>query len=336
MPDLTRNEVAMTKGYQYAPRVDFGRRLEPSGVLHGAGQSPEAFRAYFQATGLTKPVLYMTYVGLNSDMEAYFAALKRELAEYEPYQLMPQIGLLMTGVEKNPEDQQEHTPERHYEDSVASGLFDGQIELFCRGLAQLKRRVFVRIGFEFNGPWFGYAPEPYKAAWIRIVTAMRGHSLDDVAAVWCYCPLPGEREQPWGKDRDYSPYYPGDQYVDWWAIDLFSVEDFTCDNTVAFMWDAASSRFPVMIGESTPRWVGGVVGGEATWRRWFVPYFDFIRAYANVKAFCYIDWNWTNYPVWQDWGDARIEQNQTILEHYCAELAKPLYIHATGRDRQQE
>ena len=83
-----------------------------------------------------------------------------------------------------------------------------------------------------------------------------------------------------------------------------------------------------MIGESTPRGVG-VHGGEQAWTQWFVPYFSLIRSQSCVKAFCYISWDWSQYPVWSDWGDARIWANQIVLGHYQRELADPLYQHAT-------
>lgn len=314
----------------FAKRFDFGRRLEPPGsqVLHGAGQSPDAFLEYFGAVGANKPKLYMTYTELRANLPMYFERLTSELAACESYHLIPQLGLLMTGVADDPHNQQEHQPERHYEEAVAAGKLDSYIEQLCDGLKGLNRSVYLRIGFEFNGPWFGYQPDEYRAAWIRIVQALRQAGLENVAAVWCYCPLPAVGEQPWGKDRDYEPYYPGDESVDWWAIDLFSADDFSIRNTQWFMEDARKRGFPVMIGESTPRWAGGVQGGAATWERWFVPYFNFIRSHPTVKAFCYINWDWTQYPVWSDWGDARIQMNEIILKSYRQELAHEWYAHA--------
>jgi len=312
----------------YVPRLNFGRRLEPIGdvVLHGAGQSPEAFRQYFGAIGERKPALSMTYVDLRDDLSAYFQSLDQELDQYLPWSVVPQIGLIMTGGADT-----DHHPEQHYEHDVAAGRYDDQIETFCAGLRRLNRPAYVRIGFEFNGSWFGYQPEPYKAAWVRIVSALRRHALDDVAAVWCYYPLPSQREHPAGVDRDYVAYYPGDEHVDWWAIDLFDAGPYTSDNALAFLADARSRGYPVMIGESTPRWVGGVQGGEATWNAWFVPYFDFIRTQPAVKAFCYISWDWTEYPIWQVWGEARMWANPIVLERYQRELADPLFCHAPIR-----
>jgi hypothetical protein len=314
----------------HLPRLDGERRLEPGGdvVLHGAGQSPEAFKAYFEALGEYKPLLYMSYVTLKDRMPVYFQWLKEQLDEYLPYELIPQIGLHLAG------DALDEQAVPHYEQEGADGQLDAQIHALSEGLRLLQRPAYIRIGFEFNGPWNGYEPQAYKAAWRRIVSTFRTSGLDQVAAVWCYCPLPSSREHPHGRDRDYLAYYPGDDCVDWWSIDLFSVEDFRLDNTQAFLQDAQQHGFPVMIGESTPRWVGGVQAGEETWRSWFAPYFTFIHAWPAIKAFCYISWNWAEYPLWADWGDARIWINEAILQRYRQELADPVYRHAPIAQRE--
>lgn len=84
-----------------------------------------------------------------------------------------------------------------------------------RSKKALGRPAFVRIGYEFNGRWNGYVPETYIPAWRRVVAAMRAHRLDDVAAVWCYAS--DIRNLP-----DLMDWYPGDEWVDWWSIDLLA------------------------------------------------------------------------------------------------------------------
>lgn len=293
----------------------FGRRLEPRRhcILHGAGQSPDAFAEYFEAVGPTKPMIYMTYVALKADQRGYFERLQRELGKY-PVFLVPQIGLGMTRGGK---------PELHYEHEVAEGKWDANIDAFCKGLRQLGRPAFVRIGYEFNGQWNGYRPETYRKAWIRIVKAFRRHGLEDVAAAWCYA--------PGSKDKQYMKYYPGDEHVDWWSIDLFSPGLLTANNTVAFMNDAQSHGFPVIVGESTPRRVG-VLKGEESWRKWYAIYFDFMRRFPHTKAFCYINWEWARYPRWKNWGDARIQANEVVLEKWRKQMSREVYFHGASED----
>jgi len=301
---------------EWAKRGDYGRRLEPKGdrVLHGAGQSDPEFRRYYDLMGGAKPLIYMTYVSLKpypgrGDASRFFARLAEQLAQYGDTFLIPQIGLSMT---------RDGSPQEHYEQDVAAGKYDAEIETFCQGLRALKRPAFVRIGYEFNGGWNGYRPETYKAAWIRIVAALRKHNLDDVATVWCYHPSDGK--------KTYPPYYPGDQYVDWWGIDLFTPSHFAMDDAVAFVEEADARGLPVMIGESTPRGVG-VLDGAKSWEAWFARYLDFIRRHRSVKAFCYISWDWANYARWKTWGNGRIGDNPVVLDRWRREMADPHYLH---------
>ena len=61
-----------------------------------------------------------------------------------------------------------------YEQDVAAGLHDEQIENLVKSLRVYGRPVFLRIGYEFNGQWNGYEPEEsFVSAWRRIVDAVR-------------------------------------------------------------------------------------------------------------------------------------------------------------------
>ncbi|HEX2955106.1 MAG TPA: hypothetical protein VHR47_14155, partial [Bacillota bacterium] len=171
----------------------------------------------------------------------------------------------------------------------------------------------------FNGTsWNGYEAETYKPAFIRIVKAIRAHHLE-AATIWCAAlPL-----------RNYMDFYPGDEYVDWWGIDLFLPSELKSQETFSFLGNADLHGKPVIIGESTPRSVG-VGGGQGSWNRWFKPYFNLIRSSRVIKAFCYINWNWANYPQWSDWGDARLETKPVVADNYCNEMRLPLYFHGTS------
>ncbi len=295
-----------------APReVNFGRRLEPVGrqVIHGAGQSTHDFDAYFKAIGEHKPIIYMTYIGVGKKKMAteLTEKLKPVLDEKSVF-LIPQIGLSLGDVEK-----------------VLQGEHDESINAFCETLATFNRPAFVRIGYEFNGEWNDMAPGPYVQAWKRIVTAMRKHKLDQVATVWCYAPD--------GKAKNFMDYYPGDDWVDWWSIDVFDRRHYDATDTREFMAQALEHRFPVMIGESTPRRVG-VLDGQRSWYRWYAGYFQFIRNHPHLKAFCYISSDWQiehkDLQGLSKWGDTRIGENQEVLQRFQKELSDPLYLHGSN------
>ena len=84
-----------------------------------------------------------------------------------------------------------------------------------------------------------------------------------------------------------------------------------------------------MIAESTPR-RHPVTEGAKVVDGWYKPYFELMRKFPQIKAFCYINWDWRKYPQWADWGDARIQDDPTVLAFYRREVGNPLYRSAAG------
>lgn len=299
-----------------APRVDFHARFEPhSGVITGAGQvDPHDVKEYSRALqGRANPVIFMDYVDVHTaDLPGFFADLQRKLDSLGWY-AVPQIGLGMDDDKGHP-----------YDARVAAGEYDARIEQIALLLKQVNRPVFLRIGYEFHGSWNGYTPESYVASFRKIVRALRAAGATNVAAIWC--------AESAALESDYMKYYPGDEFVDWWAIDLFEASSFHAAPVEAFMRDSTVHRKPVMIGESTPRHMS-VLQGQKSWDGWFRPYFGFIEQHANVKAFCYINWDWAYWakkysPDWADWGDARLQKNDIVRKNFLRQISKPLYIRA--------
>jgi hypothetical protein len=303
-----------TNLYSQTARNNYNALLEPDDlVLHGAGQSPDAFEDYYHLMPEdNKPLIYMYYISLNRLNEAFWVDhLQRELEKYPNHYIIPQIGLSMTG---------NGDPADHYEGDVAAGVYDEQIGNLIQGLKQLGRPAYLRIGYEFNGTaWNGYEPGPYVEAYQRITDAIRDNDLE-VATVWCAA-VGG------GTDANYLSYYPGDDYVDWWGIDLFSDTHFSLQQTTDFMMDAETYGKPVMIGETTPRYIGA--DDASDWEDWFLLYFNFIENNPGVKATCYINWDWAEFPQWFDWGDARLDQNDFVRVNYVHRLRNELYGHAS-------
>jgi hypothetical protein len=294
----------------YRQRTDFNALMEPeSGILNGAGQSPDAFKKYSDVMpdGM-KPVIYMTYVGLDGNILEWAGKLKKEIEKY-PWYIIPQIGLAMT---------HDGSPEKHYEQVVAAGGFDKQIDTFVMALNFIDRPSYVRIGYEFSGQWNGYVAESYREAFARVARAMRKGSVNPAATVWCMSPD--------ANNKDFMSFYPGDDLVDWWCIDIFSHWHCSDSIAVAFMNGSLDHHKPLMIGESTPRGVG-VEKADSSWQKWFYPYFRLIADYPNMKAFCYINWNWAKYPKWGDWGNGRIEDNEYVSRHFVKEISHKYYIH---------
>jgi uncharacterized protein (TIGR03437 family) len=300
----------------YQPRVNFGARLEPQGVLmHGAGQSTDAFAAY---TGIfpagRQPMVYMYYTSLAGLTANWSDDLKAQLMAYPNVFLIPQIGLNLTFTNAD-------GTLAPYDAQIAAGAYDAQIANLVTGLQRLATPAYIRIGYEFNGlSWNGYTPVPYQQAFIRIANAIRAANLE-VATVW------DASEQG---VTNYFDYYPGDQYVDWFGMNIFNADGFTDSNMNVFFVQANARKKPVMIGETTPAYVGAQ-NGATSWNGWFVQFFNFMATTPVVKEFNYIDWNWpVDMPSLSFWGDARLETDAAtyVRNLYVPELADPMILNA--------
>jgi len=96
-------------------------------------------------------------------------------------------------------------------------------------------------------------------------------------------------------------------------------------DSLQFLAEADTRGFPVMIGESTPRGIGAR-GGEKSWIAWFAPYFEFLDVHPNIKAISYIAGDWSKYPPWNTWGDARLTADPELLRNVQCELSNPKFI----------
>lgn len=170
--------------------------------------------------------------------------------------------------------------------------FDLAIEELLSGLDSMARPVFLRIGQEFNGVWNGYCAPEYVLVWRRIATAPSRRSAlrSRTALVWDYtCDDHSALDA-----TAYQPYYPGDDVVDWWAVNTCSgplhdpltgvpssMPSSTCVHR--FVQVAASRGYPVMLAEAQPRYIGAQ-SAQQSWPEWFAPFFSLLGLPA-VKAF---------------------------------------------------
>jgi hypothetical protein len=309
----------------YVPRVEFGARLEPHNrIILGAGQDADGFDSYRRLfDDQHQPLLFMTYVGLCKPVAAITAwgtQVQYELARLAPYRMVPQVGLNLTGGKDDGSGE---------DAAIAAGRYDMQIAAFADAVSSLKRPVFLRIGYEFEGSWNNYHPSSFVQAWHRITKGLRDRGVP-FATVWCAAGA----SAGWLPPEQLMKFYPGDDWVDWWGVDIFSEDEFTRPQLKAFLDAARLHQKPVMIGESTPRYVG-VLSGAQSWARWFEPLLRLLQQRPEIKAVCYINWEWKEwserlgYP-WQDWGDARIQRNEVVRDLWVKSLADPIYLHATG------
>ena len=294
---------------QYAPRLDFGAKFEvPDRVIHGMGQSDELSLAQYAAALPPEvfPQLFMAYIPARADAARLERSMHmlRDMVRYYPEGMGFQIGISMTSGGTS------------YAQDVADGVYDEQIDRIARSLDSLGRDIFIRVGYEANGFWNGYQPDSYVPAFQRVTDRLRA-SGNRFAIVWCTHPI--------DPLSTMLRYYPGDEYVDWWAIDLFQTRFMLNQATRDFLAEAIVHERPVMIGEATPTETG-VGDGDRSWDRWYAPFFEIIRENAGIKAFCSINRDWCYISSLPSWGNANIQTDTTVLRRYRQELASELYL----------
>lgn len=204
------------------------------------------------------------------------------------------------------------------EAALGEGGHDQAIRRLGKWIKRARRPVFLRIGYEFDGPWNNYDPAAFIKAWRRLVAIFDEEQIMNCAYVWQSAGIP---------DTDIQSWYPGDEYVNWVAFSLFS----GVGQGAGMLAFAREHAKPVMIAESTPRGRNlRKEPGLSIWNDWFAPYFAAIYQHDDIKAVHYINANWDSQQMWigQGWGDSRIQVNALIQEHWEKEMKKSYWIMA--------
>ena len=302
-------------------RVDFGAKFEPKGnrILHGGGQDEIAFTKYIGAVGST-PASFSEYVSPHHQFFSFVGTFKSSLRLYEPYCVLPLLGMHMNWDE---------SPDRTYYAEIANGSYDKKLTRYLNAVASIEAPIYLRIGFECNGQWNGYTDaELYIKAFRHVVELIRELGIDHIATVWCI--------NPDANRTDYMSYYPGDEYVDWWAIDIFHPDSITSSVTASFFAEAEAHHKPVVLSECCP--LAYSTNDTAVLAAWMQPFFRLIQQTPVIKGVYYINWNWPEKSIsWNSWGDSRMETaHPDVLAYYTEQINHAQWLHAMTQDQLKE
>lgn len=193
--------------------------------------------------------------------------------------------------------------------NIINGNLDNNIQNLGNWIKEQDRPIFLRIGYEFEGPWNSYDPAQFRDAWRYIVTKFDELEIRNVAYVWQSAGL---------NYNNIINWYPRDEYVNWVGYSHFdgpnpgqSMRNF-----------AIQVNKPIMIAEATPRVDLGDGNGQAHWNNWFQPLFNSIYANNRIKALAYINVDWDSQPMWagQGWGDSRVQASPFVKTQWEAEI----------------
>lgn len=203
---------------------------------------------------------------------------------------------------------------------AGEGEYDHAIREFSTWAKAAQRPIYLRMGYEFDGPHNELEPEEYVKAYRHIADMIRAEGANNVAFVWHSYMF-----EPY-KGYPLEAYYPGDGYVDWVGISAFGLiyqgpELLAHGDTV--MAFAKRHQKPLMVAESSPT-LGIRKGHFDTWDTWFVNFFSLCYR-KNIKAISFITANWEN-GEGGEWKDARLHNNKDIAKAWFMETNKPRYL----------
>ena len=206
---------------------------------------------------------------------------------------------------------------------AGNGDYDEVVKQYSAWAKSANRPLYLRIGYEFDGPHNELEPKEYIKAYRHIVDLIRAEGTNNIAFVWhSYASKPF-------KNYTSSAWYPGDDYVDWVGISVFghayAGTDFgpNCDAILKF---AKQHKKPVMIAESNP--IQGIDKENIeVWGQWFVNFFSFIYN-KNIKAISFIneDWPRTGIDGISEWKDGRLYNNEEVSKAWFKETNKDHYL----------
>lgn len=228
------------------------------------------------------------------------------------------------------------------EEKIAAGEHDELINKMGEFFLELgDRPIFLRIGFEFAGPWNRYDRVSFMNAYKRIKDKLDKQGVTNVAYVW--------QSKGFGHSLEsLEEWYPGDEYVDWCGYSFFS--NYKQAKMIEF---AKLKGKPVFIAEATPTSTDfekdpeGNTGltkefvlsnpeqAKMAWDEWFIPFFETINKNPKtVKAISYINANWRIRPRWQVNPtfkniDARIQLSEELSKKWNDEISKEKYLKAS-------
>lgn len=189
-------------------------------------------------------------------------------------------------------------------DAILSGSYDAQIEQFGKDIASFGNPVMLRWGHEFNGDWYPWSYTDGTAVpaskWIEGFTYVQDkiNSAGGTNAQWLWSPNCGNGEK---NSQNMVDYYPGDDYVDWIAIDGYNwgtTQDWSSWASFAdvfkYSYDLMVQNFPskpIMLGEFGCANEGG---DKAAWIDDL--FYQLNTQYPQIKAFI-----WFNVNKETDW-----------------------------------
>jgi hypothetical protein len=131
-------------------------------------------------------------------------------------------------------------------DEIINGSLDGYIDAFANKIKSYSGNVIIRILHEFEGDWYPWSlnennkdPAKYISAFRHIVDRFRSAGANNVKWMWCLNAEP----KPYAIFNYVVSCYPGDNYVDIVATDIYNHPDLGTPDWKSFRYTMAESYY---------------------------------------------------------------------------------------------
>ena len=210
-------------------------------------------------------------------------------------------------------------------------LDDEYLTQLAKDMKNTGAKIFLRFASEMNGAWVEYGKDPkvYKEKFRLVSRVMKRHA-PNVAMVWCPYTTPA---------TTIDSYYPGDEYVDWVGVNMYSVTYYNQDRSMPArqvhpvdmldrVYRKYSSRKPIMIGEYGTTHFSALENKSVTdfaLRNLYGLYAALPRKYPRVKAINYFSGNNLELSHRMN-NNYAITQNAKLLKAYKQLIEAPYFL----------
>jgi hypothetical protein len=187
-------------------------------------------------------------------------------------------------------------------ESVANGGQDAAIKKWAQEAKAWGRPFLFAPWWEMNGGWYAWGRSPhFISAWRRFHDLVVEQGATNVTWTWLVNSMWSDPES------NPTPYYPGDAYVDWTAIDSYNwglmpaqsdrwkTPEQVITPTLKVLLAVAPAK-PVAIVENGSTEYGG---NKTDWIREMLA--SYLPHHPAIKAYLWFNWNFQKGEEREDW-----------------------------------
>jgi hypothetical protein len=209
-------------------------------------------------------------------------------------------------------------------ESVAKGGQDAAIKKWAQEAKAWGHPFFFAPWWEMNGGWYAWGRQPmFKQAWQRFHDLVAGQGATNVTWTWIANSIWFDPES------NPAPYYPGDAYVDWTALDSYNwgrnpaqpdkwlTPEQTIGPTLKIIREAAPTK-PVMIAENASSEYGG---NKTDYIREMLT--TYLPHHPEIGAYLWFNWNFPKGDKRADWP---IESSAPAQQQFRKAIQSSLFV----------